>query len=174
MPPDAGRLNCACVWARGHHYRHPGQSPRRRHGRLHDQQKEVIEMLRQRSRPYLFSNSLPPPLWAHRSPFWISCPKLPNSVTNSKPMSSSSKPACAPQATSKTANPPLCPSCSTMPPFRNALQTPSYSAAFTSSASSSLSCQKAKPASASTQRHTARAHQPRHRGLHGGGAGAWE
>ncbi len=44
-----------------HHHRHAGQGDGRRAGRLHHRRSaEVIELLRQRSRPYLFSNSLPP------------------------------------------------------------------------------------------------------------------
>ena len=43
-----------------HLHRHLGQGNGRRARRLHHRQREVIELLRQRSRPYLFSNSLPP------------------------------------------------------------------------------------------------------------------
>jgi hypothetical protein len=44
----------------GHHHRHPGQGFGRGLGRLHLGRKEIVEWLRQRSRPYLFSNTLAP------------------------------------------------------------------------------------------------------------------
>ena len=44
-----------------HHHRHARQGARRRHRRLHRRRgSEVVELLRQRSRPYLFSNTLAP------------------------------------------------------------------------------------------------------------------
>jgi hypothetical protein len=46
---------------RRHHHLHPRQGPRRRLRRLHRRPPEIVELLRQRSRPYLFSNTVPPP-----------------------------------------------------------------------------------------------------------------
>ena len=43
-----------------HRYRHLGQGARRRIRRLRRGRREIIELLRQRSRPYLFSNSCRP------------------------------------------------------------------------------------------------------------------
>ena len=56
-----------------HHHRHAGQGAGRRGRRLHRRRrKPIVDLLRQRSRPYLFSNALPPPIVAagaqgHRS-----------------------------------------------------------------------------------------------------------
>ena len=46
---------------RRHHHHHPGQGARRRRSAAASAgRREIIEWLRQKSRPYLFSNSLPP------------------------------------------------------------------------------------------------------------------
>ena len=45
-----------------HRHRHARQGPRRGERRLHERRKEIVELLRQRSRPYLFSNSVAPPI----------------------------------------------------------------------------------------------------------------
>ncbi len=45
---------------RRHHHRHAGQGARRRVRRLRRSHQEVVDLLRQRSRPYLFSNSVAP------------------------------------------------------------------------------------------------------------------
>ena len=50
--------------ARRHPHRHARQGARRRERRLRRGQREIVELLRQRSRPYLFSNSLAPPVAA--------------------------------------------------------------------------------------------------------------
>ena len=47
-----------------HRHRHVRQDARRRHGRLHRRRQPVIDLLRQRARPYLFSNCLAPPVAA--------------------------------------------------------------------------------------------------------------
>ena len=46
--------------------------------------KEIVEILRQRSRPYLFSNTLPPPIAASAVPSSTSFPSLPSGATSSK------------------------------------------------------------------------------------------
>ena len=45
---------------RRHRHRHAGQGARRGQRRLHQRPREIVELLRQRSRPYLFSNTLAP------------------------------------------------------------------------------------------------------------------
>ena len=48
-----------------HHHRHARQGARRRQRRLHQRaSKEIVELLRQRSRPYLFSNTVAPAMVA--------------------------------------------------------------------------------------------------------------
>lgn len=48
------------VRAYRHSHRDIGKGFRRRYRRIHHRTQEIIDMLRQRSEPYLFSNSLPP------------------------------------------------------------------------------------------------------------------
>jgi glycine C-acetyltransferase len=46
----------------GRDHQHPRQGARGRRGWLHHRSREIIELLRQRSRPYLFSNTVAPPI----------------------------------------------------------------------------------------------------------------
>ena len=81
------------------------------HGWVHDGRKEIIEMLRQRSRPYLFSNSLAPSIvGASLEVFNMPERSPPNSATDWRRTRPTSKRACAASGSpSKTASRPLCP-----------------------------------------------------------------
>ncbi len=57
----AARRRSPAPATRRHRHRHLRQDARRRHGRLHRGPQPVIDLLRQRARPYLFSNALAPP-----------------------------------------------------------------------------------------------------------------
>jgi glycine C-acetyltransferase len=63
---DAEPRSTAASKADRHRHRNAGQGAGRRVGRLYCGRKEIIELLRQRSRPYLFSNSLAPASPRHR------------------------------------------------------------------------------------------------------------